>query len=276
MKNRDILVRAADLAAPLAAGSLIVLLAGCGQQPVNSEAKVADAADVADTAPAPAESVDRVVEVVSLPAVPAAAAGDDVAPLAEVAAVEEVIEHDAAVTRVRHGDGWAWLRDGQIIRTASTDGRRVSYYRRGASTPYLVQDEDRTFAYRNGAVSREYDRDGRARAPGEDDRRRGRDLAQAAEREHDRAQEAAREAARTSKPNRPAGRQDAAATTPRRTTPDANREDRDASGSSRGAGDRTEAAPGNGAPPNTSAGSARTRNPRQTDADQERERPASP
>ena len=104
------------------------------------------------------------VEAVAVAPPPAPApdlSAEEAAPLAQATEVASAIEQDAAVERVRYQDGWAWRRNGQIIRTASRDGRRVSYFRPGESVPFFVQENDRGFAYSGGRPQRVYDRRGR-------------------------------------------------------------------------------------------------------------------
>src|SRR5690242_321972 len=124
----------------LALGSAL-LLAGCNTPPAGNDAAVqnvamandmtADALANANEQPAATtttvedEASAPAVEVVDVPtpapAMPASAA----APLEEAAAIEQAISTGTGITRVRQPDGWAWMRDGHVIRTASGDGHRV-------------------------------------------------------------------------------------------------------------------------------------------------------
>jgi hypothetical protein len=171
-----------------------MLLAGCGQRASDADtADVTQATPVETAAPVAEPVAPAPVAVVELPKVAASVPAADAAPLVEAASAQRLIDSDARVRRVRQGDGWAWMRNDHVIRTASLDGRRVSYYREGDDKPYLVQDGDRTFAYSTtGQVRRQYDRQGRPQAPSAEAQRQGRDLAQTAERDHQRAEEAAR------------------------------------------------------------------------------------
>ena len=104
------------------------------------------------------------IDLVDLPAPPAGAPAADTAPLAQAAAIAEEIDEDDRIERVPYEGGWAWRRDGRILRTASRDGRRVAWYRPGETTPFLVQRDQETFAYRAGRPERAFDRSGRAAA----------------------------------------------------------------------------------------------------------------
>jgi len=147
-----------------------------------------DDAVVEDQSTAPA------IQVVTVPTPAPATSAADSAPLSDAIAAEQVIDTGAGITRVQQADGWAWMQDGQIIRTASADGHRVSYFRRGSTTPYLVQRDGRTYAYANGRVSHEYDDHGRPQTPDAQHRREAQNYADQARQQHDRAQQASRTA----------------------------------------------------------------------------------
>lgn len=79
------------------------------------------------------ESTAPAIQVVTVPAPAPSTPAADSAPLTDAIAAEQVIDAGAGITRMQQADGWAWLQDGQIIRTASADGHRVSYFRRGSN-----------------------------------------------------------------------------------------------------------------------------------------------
>jgi hypothetical protein len=147
-----------------------------------------DTAVVEDAGTAPA------IQVASVPAPPPAIAPADAAPLSDAVAVERLIAAGRGIKRIQQADGWAWMQDGQIIRTASADGHRVSYFRRGTTAPYLVQRDGRSYSYANGRLSREYDDRGRPSAPDAQHRNEAQRFADEARRQHDRAQRASQTA----------------------------------------------------------------------------------
>jgi hypothetical protein len=143
-----------------------------------------------ETAPLPADEAEAPVPVPPLPAPPADLSADEVAPLTQASEVASEIASDSTIERVPFEDGWAWRRDGHILRTVSRDGRRVSYFHPGDSTPFYVQQGDEGFAYRGGRPERAYDRRGR---PAPVDARRREDarrLADQSRRAHDEARQA--------------------------------------------------------------------------------------
>lgn len=149
--------------------AVLLLASACGGGATTNEtANVVDATanDMAMNdqlaADNPEEDADAApVAVAPPPAPPSDLSAGDAAPLAQATEVAAAIESDTTVERVPYRDGWAWRRNGQIIRTASRDGRRVSYYRAGDAAPFFVQDGDQGYAYAGGRPQRAYDRRGR-------------------------------------------------------------------------------------------------------------------
>jgi hypothetical protein len=196
----------------LLAVAAILALAGCkaptgaGNDQAANEVSVAndmgDAALAPDSLPLPAgdsavvEDGDTAppIQVASVPAPAPAIAAADAAPLSDAVAAERLIAAGRGIKRVQQADGWAWMQDGQIIRTASADGRRVSYFRHGTTAPYLVQQDGRSYSYANGRLSREYDDHGRPQAPDAQHRNEAQRFADEARRQHDRAQRASQTA----------------------------------------------------------------------------------
>lgn len=202
----------------IAGGSLFALsaafaLTGCGSKTTPAANEAAAANNIAavdngvaalppedvplpagDNAVAEDESTAPPIQVVSVPTPPPAAPPADVAPLEDATAAEQAIATGNGITRVQQADGWAWLRNGEIIRTASADGHRVSYFRRGSTTPYFVQQDGRGYAYQNGRPTHEYDDHGRVTKLDAQRQREASELADAARRRRDSAQQASRTA----------------------------------------------------------------------------------
>lgn len=157
-----------------------ILLAACGQsaqqatptgQPSETPAETA----IATSAPVQTAAVvdeSAAAPVTNVAPVPVAVQADPAAaePLTDAAAITSEISKGAGIERIRHGDGWAWMRDGKIIRTASPDGKQVAYFRNGSDSPFLVQDDKQAYAYSSGKVSRHYD-NGQARTIDSGDRK---------------------------------------------------------------------------------------------------------
>ena len=57
--------------------------------------------------------------------------------------------------------GLAWREDGQVVRTASSDGQRIAYFRAGEREPFFVQRRGLAYAYENGRAELAYDAAGR-------------------------------------------------------------------------------------------------------------------
>lgn len=190
---------------PLTALAAALALGACSKAPEttdNAAVNLTDAADlgnvVDDAAPLIENAEDASMTAVAVPAVPKPAAGipaAEAAPLNDATVIEEEIREGLGIQRIRHGDGWAWMRDGAIVRTADRDGRNVAYFRRGADRPFFVQRGDRSFAYRDDRPVREFDRDGRGRAPDADRIREAEEAAREARGQRERA-DRARDSAR--------------------------------------------------------------------------------
>ncbi|HEX4695700.1 hypothetical protein [Sphingomonas sp.] len=143
------------------AAALAVLLAGCNQTG-TAGSEVANAS-YGDNAASTANMTDgneaAATEAVDVADVPAPVAGTPraaAAPLVEAASVARRITEGNDIERVPYDGGWAWRENGKTIRTSSSDGRRVSYFHPGDTQPYLVQDQNRAFAYSGGRVQRGY------------------------------------------------------------------------------------------------------------------------
>ncbi|MEN3747692.1 hypothetical protein TPR58_10975 [Sphingomonas sp. HF-S3] len=184
---------------PLIALVPALALAGCGAEKTTDNAMV-DTGNAAalndaafnDAAPVVEDADDQTIEAVTVAAVPAPASGASAAesaPLVEAGDIEDEIRSGTGVQRIRHGDGWAWTRDGRIVRTADRDGGNVAYFRRGEQNPFLVQRDGRAYAYDGNRPVREFDRDGRGRTP---DAGRVREAEEAAREARDRRERADR------------------------------------------------------------------------------------
>jgi hypothetical protein len=186
---------------PLASLAAALALAGCNQAPqvtdnamVNAENAV-DLNSAAFNDPAPVieevgEEEAAAVAVVAVPAIPKGASAADTVPLADAASIEREIRTGREIRRVRYGEGLAWMRGNQILRTADRDGRNAAYFRRGDNRPFFVQRGGRSYSYQGDRPVREFDRDGR---PGDIDqggRRDAEEAARDARGQHDRAREA--------------------------------------------------------------------------------------
>lgn len=191
---------------PLIALVAALALAGCNKAPETTDnamvdiANAEDADDAAfDEAPVVENAADAGTEAVTIVAVPKPAARTpDTAPLVEASDIEDEIRSGTGVERIRYGQGWAWTRAGRIVRTADRDGRNVAYFRGGEDRPFLVQRGGRAFAYQGDRPVREFDRDGRGRAPDAD---RVREAEQGAREARDRRR-GAEEARRRTRPDR--------------------------------------------------------------------------
>ncbi|RYY34134.1 MAG: hypothetical protein EOP59_16770, partial [Sphingomonadales bacterium] len=189
---------------PLTALATILALAACNSAPEttdNAAVNVADAADLDnfdDDAPPVIEDATQAAAV-AVPAVPKAPAGApaaETAPLADATQIEDEIRQGRGIQRIRHGEGWAWMRDGRILRTADDDGDNVAYFRGGEDRPFFVQHEGRSFAYQGDKPVREFDRDGRGRTPDADRTREANEAAREAREQRTRADRARQDAGR--------------------------------------------------------------------------------
>lgn len=153
------------LAAPLALAACNQPTSGANDDTANAIAAGMTANEEAAAADTDTDTAD-VPPAIAAPAVPADAPAEQAVPLTEAAEAAATIASDPTVTRVEWGDGWAWKRDGQIVRTASRDGKRVSYFHPGTDHPYLVQDGGESYGYDdNGRLAHVYDHNGRPGAP---------------------------------------------------------------------------------------------------------------
>ena len=135
--------------APGAALAALLLVGGCG----SGSREIAAARDDNPTTLAKAD-------VIRPPAVADEASSVEAEPLNDAGEIASEIESNTLIGRVPVDGGLAWLQDGEVVRTASQDGRRVAYFRPGENRPFLVQQGGLAFAYRNGRPQLAYDREG--------------------------------------------------------------------------------------------------------------------
>lgn len=194
---------------PLTALVAVLALAACNKTPEttdNAMVNVGDATELDNLAVDEEPLVENVAAAttpaVAVPAVPKPAAGvpaAEAAPLKDATVIEDEIREGRSIQRIRYRDGWAWTRDGRIVRTADRDGRNVAYFRRGEDRPFFIQRGDRSYAYNGDRPVREFDRDGRGRAPDAD---RTREATQAAREARERRDQAARAREEAQRPDR--------------------------------------------------------------------------
>ena len=142
--------------APGAALAALLLVGGCGPSATRT------AAARGDDNPTALATAD----VARPPAVAEEANAVEAEPLNDAGEIASEIESNTLIGRVPVEGGLAWLQDGEVVRTASEDGRRVAYFHPGENRPFLVQDGGLAFAFRDGQPQLAYDRDGRpARVP---------------------------------------------------------------------------------------------------------------
>lgn len=126
------------------------------------------------------------------PAAPDDANAVEAEPLNDAGEIASEIASNTMVERVPVDGGLAWVQDGEVLRTVSNDGRRVSYFHPGESRPFLVQDGRLAYAYDEGRPRLAYDSDGRAASVSDAARAKAERLADQSRREADAAERARR------------------------------------------------------------------------------------
>ncbi len=190
----------------LAAGLALTACSSPGDSaadPAASEQNLSIDDNIADEAAIADEDSDTAVSVVDTPSASSATTTEDSSTLTAVDTIDTVISAGSGVTRVRHGDGWAWMRDGHIVRTASRDGSEVAYYRNGSDSPFYVQQSERGYAYSGGEPTRSFDRDGKASTPDATTRREAEAARDWASQEHASASTAVTRARQNNGSDRP-------------------------------------------------------------------------
>jgi hypothetical protein len=137
--------------APGAAFAALFLVGGCGGAPRDS------------TAAAPAQKGTALAraDLPRPPAIPDEATDAQAAPLNEAGEIASEISSNTMIERVPVNGGLAWREDGEVVRTASSDGSRIAYFRPGEDEPFLVQRHGLAVALNNGRPQIAYDSDGR-------------------------------------------------------------------------------------------------------------------
>ena len=166
-----------------AAAAALLLVCGC------SAGVPGDSAAAVSRSDAPAALAEG--EVPRPPAVADEANAVEAEPLNDAGEIASEIASNTMIARVPVDGGLAWLQDGEVVRTASHDGRRVAYFHPGESRPFLVQQAGQAFALDEGRPELAYDAEGRpapvsdaARAEAErlaEQSRRARDAAEQVE-----------------------------------------------------------------------------------------------
>lgn len=182
---------------PLLALATALALAGCNKAPEITDNAMVNVDETADLNGAMFNSDAPIIEdanddppavaVVAVPR-PAGATPAESAPLTEAGAIEEDIRSGRNIQRVRYGEGWAWTRDGKILRTANREGHSVAYFRGGENQPFFVQREGRSYAYQGDRPTRVWGTDGKAREPDSDRTRDAADAARDARTQRDKAE----------------------------------------------------------------------------------------
>jgi len=134
-----------------AALAALLLIGGCG---AASRDSTAAAPPQSGTALASADDIPRP------PAIPDEATDAQAAPLNDAGEIASEISANTMIEQVPVNGGLAWREDGQVVRTASRDGRRVAYFRAGERRPFFVQRGGLAYAYENGRAAQAYDRQG--------------------------------------------------------------------------------------------------------------------
>ena len=134
-----------------AALAALVLVAGCSRTTTQ---------DAASGDRAAAGTVAR-AEVPRPPAIPDEATDAQAAPLNDAGEIASEISANTMIEQVPVNGGLAWREDGQVVRTASSDGQRIAYFRAGERQPFFVQRGGLAYAYENGRAALAYDGAGR-------------------------------------------------------------------------------------------------------------------
>lgn len=138
----------------LATGSALAalfLVAGCG---------TATPGDPGQAAARHPEQQAR-ADVVRPPAIADEASEAQAEPLNDAGEIASEISSNTSIERVPVEGGLAWRQDGEVVRTASSDGQRIAYFHPGENRPFLVQDGGLAYAYERGRPELAYDSAGR-------------------------------------------------------------------------------------------------------------------
>jgi hypothetical protein len=137
--------------APGAALAALLLVGGCGGAPRETSAATTDQKST---------ELAR-ADIPRPPAIPDEATDVQAAPLNEAGEIASEISANTMIEQVPVNGGLAWREDGAVVRTASSDGRRIAYFRPGERQPFLVQRGGLAYSYENGRAALAHDSDGR-------------------------------------------------------------------------------------------------------------------
>lgn len=162
-----------------AALAALLLVCGCGH-----------GASTEMAAPAPKQGgpAPTGTEIARPPAIPDDANALAAAPLNDAGEIASEIASNTMIARVPVEGGLAWVQDGDVVRTVSGDGRRVSYFHPGERRPFLVQTGGLAYAYDHGQARLAYDDSGRPAPVSDAARAEAERLADQSRRERDAAQ----------------------------------------------------------------------------------------
>ena len=155
-------------------------IGGCGGAPRESTAATPDQKGVTLAS----------ADIPRPPNIPDDATDAQAAPLNDAGEIASEISANTMIERVPVAGGLAWREDGAVVRTASSDGRRVAYFRPGEHRPFLVQRGGLAYAYENGRAALAYDSQGRPAPVPEAARTDAERLAEQARREREAAEHA--------------------------------------------------------------------------------------
>ncbi len=179
-----------------AALSAIFLVGGCGASGSNDlSAAPTGAAPTGAAAKAAGTDAAR-ADIPRLPDTPDDVPDAAVEPLNDAGEIASEIASNTSIARVPTEGGLAWVQDGDVVRTASRDGRRVSYFHPGENRPFLVQEGQQAYALDQGRARLAYDSAGRPAPVSDTARAKAERLAEEARRQRDAAEGAARHADR--------------------------------------------------------------------------------
>jgi hypothetical protein len=167
--------------APGAALAALFLVGGCGTETRDS------------TAAAPKQKGTELAraDLPRPPAIPDEATDAEATPLNDAGEIASEISANTMIERVPVEGGLAWREDGDVVRTASSDGSRIAYFHPGEDHPFLVQRGGLAYALRDGRAQIAYDSEGRPAPVSEAARTEAARLAEQSRREQEAAERAA-------------------------------------------------------------------------------------
>ena len=167
--------------APGAALAALFLIGGCGDAPGDSTV----------AAPQQTSTALARTELPRPPAIPDEATDAQAQPLNDAGEIASEISSNTMIERVPVNGGLAWREDGEVVRTASSDGSRIAYFHPGEDHPFLVQRGGLAYALEDGRAQLAYDSDGHPAPVSEAARAEAARLAEQSRREEEAAERAA-------------------------------------------------------------------------------------